>query len=156
MEFVTAKRLVCKNGHSLVKPPSRVLYTVIGLRMFLRRRTILSKSLRAPARVALTIHTFRTVDRAAPQVVVLFGKRSEVGDNRKVLKAFVCQYAPPRSCCSWGTAEAKRRMPAPRRLRWMASDVINAEFALCRCQCVDLSSTERIFFAFAPISSLKT
>ena len=32
---------------------------------------------------------------------------------------------------------------------WMASDVIDAEFALRRCQCVDLSSTERIFFAFA-------
>ena len=28
----------------------------------------------------------------------------------------------------------------------MASDVIDAEFALHRCQCVDLSSTERIFF----------
>ena len=41
-----------------------VLYG-IGLRMSLRRRTILSKRLRAPARVALTIHTFRTVDRTA-------------------------------------------------------------------------------------------
>ena len=28
VEFVTAKRLVCKNGHSLVEPPSRVFYTV--------------------------------------------------------------------------------------------------------------------------------
>ena len=28
IEFVTAKRLVCKNGHSLVEPPSRVFYTV--------------------------------------------------------------------------------------------------------------------------------
>ena len=37
----------------------------IGLRMSLRRRTILSKRLRAPARIALTIHTFRTVDRTA-------------------------------------------------------------------------------------------
>ena len=34
----------------------------IGLHISLRR-TILSKSLRAPARVALTIHTFRMVDR---------------------------------------------------------------------------------------------
>ena len=40
----------------------RVLYG-IGLRMSLRWRTILSKRLRAPARVDLTIHTFRTVDR---------------------------------------------------------------------------------------------
>ena len=49
---------------------------------------------------------------------------------------------------SWGTAEAKRCMPAPKRLRWMASDVIDAEFALrsCQWQCVDLSSTKRIFF----------
>ena len=28
VKFVTAKRLVCKNGHSLVEPPSRVFYTV--------------------------------------------------------------------------------------------------------------------------------
>ena len=28
VEFVTAKRLVCKNGHPLVEPPSRVFYTV--------------------------------------------------------------------------------------------------------------------------------
>ena len=28
VEFVTKKRLVCKNGHSLVEPPSRVFYTV--------------------------------------------------------------------------------------------------------------------------------
>ena len=28
VEFVTTKRLVCKNGHSLVEPPSRVFYTV--------------------------------------------------------------------------------------------------------------------------------
>ena len=42
----------------------RVLYG-IGLRMSLRRRTILSKRLRAPAHVALTIHTFRTVDKTA-------------------------------------------------------------------------------------------
>ena len=35
----------------------------IGLRMSLRRRTILSKRLRAPTRVDLTIHIFRTVDR---------------------------------------------------------------------------------------------
>ena len=28
VEVVTTKRLVCKNGHSLVEPPSRVFYTV--------------------------------------------------------------------------------------------------------------------------------
>ena len=38
----------------------RVLYG-IGLCMSLRRRTILLKSLRAPAPVDLTIHTFRMV-----------------------------------------------------------------------------------------------
>ena len=49
----------------------RVLYG-IGPRMSLRQRTILSKSLAAPARVTLTNYTFRMVE---PQVVVLFGKR---------------------------------------------------------------------------------
>ena len=68
----------------------RVLYS-IGPRMSLRQRTILSKCLPAPARVALTVHTLRTVE---PQVVVLF---------------------------------------SPRRLHWMANDVIDAEFAICRC-----------------------
>ena len=55
----------------------RVLYG-ISLCMSLRRRTTLSKSLRAPAPVDLTIHTFRTVDRAAGRrfaVVARFGKR---------------------------------------------------------------------------------
>ena len=54
-----------------------VLYG-IGLCMSLRRRTILSKSLRSPAPVDLTIHTFRTVDRTAGRrfaVVARFGKR---------------------------------------------------------------------------------
>ena len=62
-----------------------------------------------------------------PQVAVLFGKRWEFGDNREVWKAFVCRYAPPRSCCSWGTSEAKRCIPARRRLHWMASDVIHGD-----------------------------
>ena len=50
----------------------------IGLCMSLRWRTILSKSLRAPAPVDLTIHTFRTIDRTAGRrfaVVARFGKR---------------------------------------------------------------------------------
>ena len=42
----------------------RVLYG-ISLCMSLRQRMILSKCLRAPAPVDLTIHTFRTVDRTA-------------------------------------------------------------------------------------------
>ena len=154
VEFVTTKRLVCKNGHSLVEPPSRVFLYGIGLCMSLRRWTILSKSLRAPVPVNLTIHTFRTVDRTAGRhfaiaVVAWFGKRWKFGDNREICKAFVCQYAPPHSCCRWGPAEAKCCMPAPRRLHWMASvrgDVIDAEFALRRCH---LSLTERIFFSFA-------
>ena len=133
----------------------RVLYGT-GPRMSLRQRTILSKSLPAPARVALTVHTFRTVE---PQVVVLFGKRWEFGDNREVWKAFACQYARPHWCCSWVTAEAKRCMPAPRRLHWPMMWSTHAEFAICRCQSLSASwpsLTERIFFAFAPISSLKT
>ena len=55
----------------------RVLYG-ISLCMSLRRRTILSKSLRAPAPVDLTIHTFRTADRTAGccfAVVARLGKR---------------------------------------------------------------------------------
>ena len=50
----------------------------ISLCMSLRRRTILSKSLRATAPVDLTIHTSRTVDRTAGRrfaVVARFGKR---------------------------------------------------------------------------------
>ena len=55
----------------------RVLYG-ISLCMSLRRRTVLSKSLRAPAPVDLTFHTFRTVDRTAFRrfaVVAQFRKR---------------------------------------------------------------------------------
>ena len=55
----------------------RVLYG-ISLCMSLRRRTILSKSLRAPAPVDLAIHVFRTVDRTAGRrfaVVAQFWKR---------------------------------------------------------------------------------
>ena len=104
----------------------RGLYS-IGLCMSLRRRTILSKSLRAPAPVDLTIHTFRTVNRTAGRhfaVVARFGKRWEFGDNHEVCKAFVCQYASPHSCCGWGPAEAERCMRAPRRLHWMASVMV--------------------------------
>ena len=55
----------------------RVLYG-ISLCMSLRRSTILSKSLQAPAPVDLTNHTFRTVDRTADRrfaVVAQFAKR---------------------------------------------------------------------------------
>ena len=52
----------------------RVLYG-IGLRMSLRRRTILSKSSRAPARVSLRHSHFRAVPERERQVIVLFGKR---------------------------------------------------------------------------------
>ena len=56
----------------------RVLYGISLFMSLSRRRTILSKSLRAPAPVDLTIHTFRTVDRTAGRrfaVVARFGKR---------------------------------------------------------------------------------
>ena len=57
----------------------RVLYG-IGLCMSLRRRTILSKSLRAPTPTDPTIHTFCTVNRTAGRrfdvvAVARFGKR---------------------------------------------------------------------------------
>ena len=56
-----------------------VLYG-IGLCMSLRRRTILSKRLRAPGPVNLTTHTFRAVEK--PQVVVLpLSHGSERGEN---------------------------------------------------------------------------
>ena len=42
VEFVTTKRLVCQNGHSLVEPPSRVVYG-IGLCMSLRRNDSFKK-----------------------------------------------------------------------------------------------------------------
>ena len=51
----------------------------IGLCMSLRRRTNLSKSLRAPAPVELTIHTFRTVDiTAGRRFAVVAPVREEV------------------------------------------------------------------------------
>ena len=105
--------------------------------------------------VALTIHTFRTVE---PQVIVLFGKRWEFGDNREVWKAFVCQYAPPRSCCSWGTAEAKRCMPVPRRLHcgWpMMWSTLSSQSADASHSVLTFRWPNGYFFAFAPISSLK-
>ena len=52
----------------------RVLYGISPC-MSLCQRTVFSKTLPAPACVALTIHTFRTVEL---QVVVLFGKRWEL------------------------------------------------------------------------------
>ena len=45
-------------------------------------------------------------------------------------------------------------MPAPRRFNMMASDVIGAEFALCRCQCVDLSSTKQICPGFKNLATI--
>ena len=52
----------------------RVLYG-ISLCISLQQRTVLSKSLRAPAPGDLTIHTFRMVDRTAGRLVAQFGKR---------------------------------------------------------------------------------
>ena len=40
-------------------------------------------------------------------------------------------------------------MSTPRRFDMTASDVIDAEFALCRCQCADLSSTKQICLRLA-------
>ena len=80
--------------------------------------------------------------------------RGEFGDNREVWKAFVYQYALPRSCCSWGTVEAKRSMPAPRRLRWVASDVIDAEVDSAAASVLTFRQPNG-FFCICTISSLK-
>ena len=68
VEFVTTKRLVCKNGHSLVEPPSRV-YTVsvsaclfVGERLF---QKVFGRPL--PSTSPLTLFAWST----EPQVVVL-------------------------------------------------------------------------------------
>ena len=85
------------------------------------------KKFTVPAPVDLIIHTFLAVDRTAGRrfaVVARFGKRWEFGDNHEVCKTFVCQYTPPRLCCSWGPAEAKRCMPSPIRLHCMASVMV--------------------------------
>ena len=56
-EFVTAKRLVCKNGHTLVEPLSRVFYMVsVSTYFFVDERSFFRRAL---ARIALTIHDFR-------------------------------------------------------------------------------------------------
>ena len=79
-----------------------------------------------------------------PQVFVLFGKRLEFGGNREVWKAFVCQYAPSRSCWPCGSQTLHARTQTSPPDGQCDGDVIDSEFALRRC--VDLSSTERIFF----------
>ena len=97
-------------------------------------------------------HFSHAVDRTAGRrfvVVAQFGKRWEFGDNREVWKAFVCQYAPSHSCCSWGPCGSQtlhaRTQTSPLDGQ-CDCDVIDAEFALRRCH---LSLTERIFFSFA-------
>ena len=65
----------------------------------------------------------------------------------EVCKAFVCQYAPPRSCCGWGPAESQtlhaRTQTSPLD---GDGDVVDADFSLRRCH---LSSTERFFSSVA-------
>ena len=106
------------------------------------------QSLLVPAHVALTIYTFGTVDRTACRGF-FFREEVRIWSQSRGLESLCLPICTTTSMlCSWGIAEAKRCMPAPRRLHWMASDVIDAEFALRRCQCVHLSSIERVFFCF--------
>ena len=166
------KEVVCKNGHSLVEPSSsslqrgclqewplagratvpRVLYG-IGLCMSLRRRTILCDGRPLALPFTFSQADIYTVDRTVGRRFV------REGDNCEVWKAFVCRYAPPRSCCGWRIAQDKRCMSAPRRLHWMSSDVIDTEFALRRCQCARF--VDRTFFCICNVAidfwfSLKT
>ena len=104
---------------------------------------------RGPAHVALTIHTFRTVERTAGRRFV----REEVRiHNCEVWKAFVCQYAPPRSCAAGVLRKPNVACLHPDvstgwPVMWSAPSSHSTDY---------LSSTERIFFfAFAPISLLK-
>ena len=92
--------------------------------MSLRRRTILSKSLRAPAPVDLTIHAFRKV------VVLPLSHDSGRGENLLTIARFVkplfanMHHHVHAVAAAGGPAEAKRCMPAPRRLHWMASVIV--------------------------------
>ena len=75
LPFVTVKRLVCKNGHSLVEPPSRVFYTVSVSACLFAGERFFQKVYGRPLLSPSAIHTFRTVTETEPQVVVLFRKR---------------------------------------------------------------------------------
>ena len=101
----------------------RVLHG-IGFHLSLRRRTILSKSLRAlasPSVASLTLFA-----RSLRQ-----NRRSSFCSGRGENLVTFARFGKPlfanmhnhvHAVASWGTAEDKRCMPAPRRLRWMASD----------------------------------
>ena len=109
--LVTAKKLVCKNGHSLVQPP----FCCLCLRTSLHQRTILlyrRPRLRRNPHSHFSVAVVYMLDKTISFRYVL--GRSK---NRDIWKAFACRYAPPRSCCSCGTAEAHCCIPTPRRLK---------------------------------------
>ena len=87
----------------------RPAWSMVSVSACLFVGTILSKSLRAPRsrgpHHSHFSHGWQNRRSSFLAVVARFGKRWEFGDNREVCKAFVCQYAPPRSCCSWGPAD---------------------------------------------------
>ena len=98
--------------------------------MSLRRRTVLSKSLQAPAPVELTIH-MRFARLTEPQVVVLpLSLSSGRGENLVTLVRFVKPFFADLHhhvhavAAAGGPAEAKRCMLAPRRLHLMASVMV--------------------------------
>ena len=94
--------------------------------MSLRWRTILSKRLLLPAPVDFTLHTFRTVDRTAV-VVLPLSHSSGRSENLVTIARFVkplfanMHHHVHAVAAAGGPAEAKRCMPASRRLHWMAT-----------------------------------
>ena len=90
----------------------RVLYGIgLSLCMSLRRRTFLSKSLRAPAPVDLTIHTFRTVDRTAGLGLPLL-HGSGRGENLVTIARFVKPLFANMHHRVHAVAGAMRKLPA--------------------------------------------
>ena len=87
VELVTTKRLVCKKGHSLVEPPSRVFYTVsvsaclfVGERLF---QNVYGRPL--PSTSPFTLFAPST----EPQVVVLpLSHGSGRGENLVTIASF--------------------------------------------------------------------
>ena len=137
-------RLVCKNGHSLVEPPSRrVFYTVsvsaclfVGERLF---QKVYGRPL--PSTSPFTLFARST----EPQVVVLpLSHGSGRGENLVTIARFAKPLFANMHHHVHAVARALRK---PNVAHGQCDgDVIDAEFALRRCH---LSSTERIFFSFA-------
>ena len=146
VEFVAVKRLVCKNGHLLPRPACSMRYRSPHVSSspndyFKKFTTFIGARLRRPHHSHGFSHgrqnrmsSFCSGRGEKLVTIARFGKplfanmhhrnHAVAGDRGSQMLHALTQKSP----------------------LWMAKDVIDAEFALCRCQCVDLSSTERIFF----------